>query len=179
MRTPRVTRALVAATSAASLLMGCAIAGATAATAAAPTLLCGYPPSQHCESGQTNPDTAQTVAPGILLAAQSAVASAKLPLEVVPWSSPLDIIDVCTTDTSVFRGLFLPKNSSVLVSIRLHGKDAPIGFVSTDARGTATLPALRFSRPYGYLIKLVLQDGREMFFVVKSWLPGDSDCRPS
>ena len=165
----------------ASCLAGIAAAGAVASllVATAPgaaALLCGYPP-KACPAGQTNPTNATTVAPGILLLANSnaILAPRTYPVRVSLWDrNPKLASDVRVSTAEPFRGSLrrLPSNSSAIVSIVMSdGKLAPIGVVRTDERGNATLPAVRLSQPRPTTFVITLQDGDKRYVNFIPYLP--------
>jgi hypothetical protein len=165
----------------ASTLAGLTALGACAAllVAGAPSasaLLCGYPP-KACPAGQTNPTNATTVAPGILLLANSEVSLAPrtYPVRVsVLDRNPKLASDVKVSTAEPFRGSLrrLPSNSSAIVSIVMNdGKLAPIGVIKTDSHGYATLPAVRLSQPRPTTFVITLQDGDKRYVNFIPFLP--------
>ena len=151
-------------------LAGVAVTASLVLVAApsASALLCGYPP-KACPTGQVNPKTAATVAPGILLVSNSEATGAENTRRVVMGrrdASPMTASHVDVTTSDSFRGKLggLAANQTVLVSILMKdGSAAAIGIVRTDRYGRTTLPAVRLSRPAPTTFLITLQNGDKRY----------------
>jgi len=140
-----------------AILATTAIIGVTAPSASA--LLCGYPP-KACPSGSLNPSNAATVAPGILLLAQSNASSApRVPGTNARTSWPIEVSTDEPFRTQV-RGLS-PKSPYLMFIVMSDGKRAAIGATRTSPTGRADLPAMRLSRPGTTTVILRDSTGRE------------------